>query len=207
MHRSSWSRRSSPGVDAVEGLLARAPSAGDLDKPDPPLRSVFRRDAAVRRRAPARCGRDARPWTRPAHWGLTRPHPCGVPRRRQALVLQVAARLTAASARGPSASRVPDGTALESLLLRHAIGDRVDRWTRGPAPAAVMIPIWPRRPAGWRAPTARGRAGIDDVMLTAKTTRRWCRCRKARRIWDSSSRAGAPSGWNRPCVHCARVSR
>ena len=47
---------------------------------------------------------------------------------------------------------------LEALLLRHAIGERVDRWTREPGASGVMmIPIpGPGVLRGWTAPTARG---------------------------------------------------
>lgn len=63
--------------------------------------------------------------------------------------------------------RVP----LEELLLRHAIGERVDGWSREPrASGVMMIPI-PRRGVlrgveGVDA--ARTIAGIDDVRITAK---------------------------------------
>ena len=60
---------------------------------------------------------------------------------------------------------------LEALLLRHAIGERVDRWTREPGASGVMmIPI--PGPGVLRGMDGAGRAlavpGIDDVVLTAK---------------------------------------
>ena len=80
---------------------------------------------------------------------------------------------SAASARGRCASTGPrDASAtLESLLLRHAIGDRVDRWTReSGASGVMMIPI--PGPGVLRgmdgADRARAVPGIDDVVLTAK---------------------------------------
>ena len=67
----------------------------------------------------------------------------------------------------------PKGTTatLEELLLRHAIGERVDRWTTGPGASGVMmIPI--PGPGVLRgvdgADRARAVPGIDDVALTAK---------------------------------------
>ncbi len=67
----------------------------------------------------------------------------------------------------------PKGTTatLEGLLLRHAIGERVDRWTIEPGASGVMmIPI--PGPGVLRgvdgADRARAVPGIDDVSLTAK---------------------------------------
>lgn len=62
-------------------------------------------------------------------------------------------------------------TTLEGLLLRHAIGERVDRWTLAPgATGVMMIPI--PRPGVLRgvdgAERARAVPGIDDVVLTAR---------------------------------------
>ncbi len=60
---------------------------------------------------------------------------------------------------------------LESLLLRHAVGERVDRWTREPTASGVMmIPI--PGPGVLRGldgvDRARAVAGVDQVVLTAK---------------------------------------
>jgi biotin carboxylase len=61
---------------------------------------------------------------------------------------------------------------LEELLLRHAIGERVELWTReSTASGVMMIPI-PRRGVFRRAAGlehARGVCGVDDVRITAKT--------------------------------------
>ena len=67
----------------------------------------------------------------------------------------------------------PDGerATLEALLLRHAIGERVDRWTRAPGASGVMmIPIpGPGVLRGMEgADRARAVPGVDDVVLTAK---------------------------------------
>jgi biotin carboxylase len=61
---------------------------------------------------------------------------------------------------------------LEGLLLRHAIGERVDRWAREPGASGVMmIPI--PGPGVLRgidgADRARVVPGIDDLVITAKT--------------------------------------
>ena len=60
---------------------------------------------------------------------------------------------------------------LEALLLRHALGERVDRWTReAGASGVMMIPI--PGPGVLRgiegADRARAVPGVDDVVLTAK---------------------------------------
>lgn len=61
---------------------------------------------------------------------------------------------------------------LEELLLRHAIGEPVDSWTReSTASGVMMIPI-PRRGVFRRAvglEHARAVCGVDDVRITAKT--------------------------------------
>jgi len=61
---------------------------------------------------------------------------------------------------------------LEELLLRHAIGERVDAWSReSTASGVMMIPI-PRRGVFRRAAgleQARAVCGVDDVRITAKT--------------------------------------
>jgi D-alanine-D-alanine ligase-like ATP-grasp enzyme len=88
-------------------------------------------------------------------------------------VLEVAARpIGGICARALRFKGPRDATAtLEALLLRHAIGDRVDRWTREPGASGVMmIPI--PGPGVLRgmdgADRARAVPGIDDVVLTAK---------------------------------------
>jgi hypothetical protein len=60
---------------------------------------------------------------------------------------------------------------LEELLLRHALGDGSDGWTREPlASGVMMIPI-PRRGL-YRGVEGAGEAttvpGVDDVIVTAK---------------------------------------
>lgn len=60
---------------------------------------------------------------------------------------------------------------LEQLLLRHALGESMDEWTREPeASAVMMIPI--PRSGVFRGVTgvdrARGVAGVDEVLVTAK---------------------------------------
>jgi biotin carboxylase len=66
---------------------------------------------------------------------------------------------------------VPDDTTLESLLLRHALGEPTDRFTREPdASGVMMIPIPARglfrRVAG--VEEARRVAHVIDVQITAK---------------------------------------
>jgi hypothetical protein len=67
-----------------------------------------------------------------------------------------------------------DGAAqasLEELLLRHALGESTDGWTReGRASGVMMIPI-PRRGVFRRADgveRARAVGGVEDVRITAK---------------------------------------
>jgi hypothetical protein len=63
-------------------------------------------------------------------------------------------------------------TSLEGLLLRHALGKRVEGWRRDPAASSgvMMIPI----PAGGvfrgveGVTEARAVAGIDEVVVTAR---------------------------------------
>ncbi len=61
---------------------------------------------------------------------------------------------------------------LEELLLRHAIGEAAEGWTREPSASGVMMIPIPRRGIFRRAAgleRARAVAGIDDVRITAKT--------------------------------------
>lgn len=63
------------------------------------------------------------------------------------------------------------GTSLEGLLLRHAVGERVDRWQRAPGASGVMMIPIPglgvlRGLDG--ADRAAAVPGVDDVVLTAK---------------------------------------
>ena len=60
---------------------------------------------------------------------------------------------------------------LESVLLRHAVGEPVDRYIREPSAAAVMMMPIPQRGMFRRVEgveTARGVAGITDLRITAK---------------------------------------
>jgi len=61
---------------------------------------------------------------------------------------------------------------LEELLLRHAIGEPADVWTREPTASGVMMIPIPRRGVFRRASgleRARSVGGVDDVRITAKT--------------------------------------
>jgi hypothetical protein len=88
-------------------------------------------------------------------------------------VLEVAARpiggLCARALRFAAAGR--ETISLEELLLRHAIGESPDSWTReSPASGVMMIPI-PQRGVLRRVDgvdDARRVHGIDDVHVTAK---------------------------------------
>ena len=68
--------------------------------------------------------------------------------------------------------RFADGTSLEHALLRHAIGESPESWTReSRASGVMMIPI-PRRGILRRVEgidAARAVPGVDDVRITAKT--------------------------------------
>lgn len=60
---------------------------------------------------------------------------------------------------------------LEALLMRHALGERVDQWARERGASGVMmIPI--PRPGIYRGTggidRARGVAGVDEIVMTAK---------------------------------------
>jgi hypothetical protein len=88
-------------------------------------------------------------------------------------ILEVAARPIGGICARALRFKGPKGetSSLEGLLLRHALGERVDRWTREPAASGVMmIPI--PGPGVLRgmdgAELARTVPGIDDVVLTAK---------------------------------------
>jgi biotin carboxylase len=88
-------------------------------------------------------------------------------------VLEVAARpiggICARALRFEAPGRTPQS--LEALLIRHALGERTDQWTREPrASGVMMIPI-PR--AGiYRGTEGTDRArevhGVDEVVMTAK---------------------------------------
>ena len=91
-------------------------------------------------------------------------------------VLEVAARPIGGLCARALQFRQADGNAastcsLEELLLRHAIGEAVESWTReSRASAVMMIPI-PRRGLFRRAERleeARSTPGVDDIRVTAK---------------------------------------
>jgi biotin carboxylase len=92
---------------------------------------------------------------------------------RGVFVLEVAARPIGGLCSRALRFTSPEGSpaSLEEVLLRHAVGERVDGYRRiGDATGVLMVPI-PRRGvyrgvAGVDA--ARGVAGIDDVTMTAK---------------------------------------
>ena len=88
-------------------------------------------------------------------------------------ILEVAARLIGGICARALRFTGPRGAtaSLESLLLRHAIGERVDRWALRPGASGVMmIPI--PGPGVLRgidgAERARAVPGIDDVVVTAR---------------------------------------
>jgi biotin carboxylase len=91
-------------------------------------------------------------------------------------ILEVAARpIGGLCARALRFTRKDSGgpvISLEELLLRHAIGESVEVWTReATASGVMMIPI-PRRGIFRRAAGleyARAVSGVDDVRITAKT--------------------------------------
>jgi biotin carboxylase len=65
----------------------------------------------------------------------------------------------------------PDVISLEALLLRHAIGEAIDGWTREPAASGVMMIPIPKRGfyrdvSGIDA--ARRVAGVVDIVITAR---------------------------------------
>jgi len=65
----------------------------------------------------------------------------------------------------------PEGASLEEVLLRHAVGEPIDRFARESAGAAVMMIPIPRRGIfkGVRGvDAARGVPGVDDVRIAAK---------------------------------------
>jgi biotin carboxylase len=60
---------------------------------------------------------------------------------------------------------------LETLLMRHALGESTDRWTRQTGASGVMMIPIPRAGVFRRmdgVQRARGVAGVDDVVITAK---------------------------------------
>ena len=88
-------------------------------------------------------------------------------------VLEVAARpiggICARALRFEAPGRPPQS--LEALLMRHALGERTDPWTREPrASGVMMIPI--PRPGIYRGTAgidrAREVAGVDEIVMTAK---------------------------------------
>jgi hypothetical protein len=88
-------------------------------------------------------------------------------------ILEVAARPIGGICARALRFRGPRGATatLEALLLRHAIGDRVERWTLEPGASGVMMVPIPG-PGVLRgvegAERARAVPGIDDVVVTAK---------------------------------------
>jgi hypothetical protein len=69
---------------------------------------------------------------------------------------------------GPAAAPI----GLEELLLRHAVGEPLDPWTREPAASGVMMIPIPRKGLYRRVTgvdEARAVPGIDEVAITAKT--------------------------------------
>jgi hypothetical protein len=82
-----------------------------------------------------------------------------------------ALRVGRAGPAGRSADTAADLRPLEELLLRHALGESPDGWTREPlASGVMMIPIPARGVLRGVAGEARARtvAGVDDVRITAK---------------------------------------
>jgi biotin carboxylase len=170
-----------PGREyAVEGLLSsgRLQVLAIFDKPDPlygpyfeetlyvsPSRASVQVQSAMTSAVDAAC-RALGLWHGPIH-AECRVNDHGV------FVLEVAARpiggicaraLRFTGPRGATAS-------LEGLLLRHAMGERVDRWTREPGASGVMMIPIPglgvlRGMDG--ADRALAVPGIDDVVLTAR---------------------------------------
>jgi hypothetical protein len=90
-------------------------------------------------------------------------------------VLEVAARpIGGLCARALRFSRpdVPRVVSLEELLLRHALGESPDGWTRESCASGVMMIPIPERGV-YRGMSgvdeARGVAGVDEITITAKS--------------------------------------
>jgi biotin carboxylase len=95
---------------------------------------------------------------------------------RGVFVLEVAARpIGGICARALRFQRESDTIALEELLLRHALGERVHDWSREPSASGVMMIPIPER-GRYRGVSgvdqAREVAGVDDVVITAKLDQR-----------------------------------
>jgi len=170
-----------PGREyAVEGVLShgRLRVLAIFDKPDPLYGPYFEETLYVTpSRAPAHVGRAIEAAVDSACLALGLTHgpihaECRV-NDRGVFILEVAARPIGGICARALRFNGPRGASatLEALLLRHAIGERVDGWTRQPGASGVMmIPI--PGPGVLRgmdgADRARAVAGVDDVVLTAK---------------------------------------
>ncbi|MBK5295943.1 MAG: ATP-grasp domain-containing protein [Vicinamibacteria bacterium] len=170
-----------PGREfAVEGLLShgRLQVLAIFDKPDPLYGPYFEETLYVTpSRASARVQRAMESAVDAACRALGLTHgpihaECRV-NDHGVFILEVAARPIGGICARALRFKGPKGATatLEALLLRHAIGARVDRWTREPGASGVMmIPI--PGPGVLRGmdgvDRARAVPGIDDVVLTAK---------------------------------------
>ena len=170
-----------PGREyAVEGLLSqgRLQVLAIFDKPDPLYGPYFEETLYVSpSRAPEQVRRAIEAAVDASCRALGLTHgpihaECRV-NDQGVFMLEVAARPIGGICARALRFKGPRGAtaSLEALLLRHAIGERVDRWTREPGASGVMmIPI--PGPGVLRgmdgADRARAVPGVDDVVLTAK---------------------------------------
>ena len=170
-----------PGREfAVEGVLShgRLQILAIFDKPDPLYGPYFEETLYVTpSRAPVHVRRAIAAAVDSACGALGLSHgpihaECRV-NDHGVFVLEVAARPIGGICARALRFSGPNGVSatLEGLLLRHAIGERVDGWTRQPGASGVMmIPIPGAGVLRGLEGAERARAvpGVDDVVLTAK---------------------------------------
>jgi biotin carboxylase len=170
-----------PGREyAVEGVLShgRLQILAIFDKPDPLYGPYFEETLYVTpSRAPAHVRRAIEVAVDNACGALGLTHgpihaECRV-NDHGVFMLEVAARPIGGICARALRFNGPGGVSatLEALLLRHAVGERVDGWSRQPGASGVMMIPIPgsgvlRRMDG--AERARAVPGVDDVVLTAK---------------------------------------
>ena len=96
---------------------------------------------------------------------------CRVGTSMDVFVLEVAARPIGGLCARALRFEGVDSRPLEELLLRHALGESPEGWTREPSASGVMMIPIPRRGVFRRAEhleDARAVPGVDDVRITAK---------------------------------------